>query len=76
MSADQPKPSTTSSGAPAASQMWGGRFARGPAAIMEKINASIGFDKRLADQDIAGSKAHAAMLAAQGIIAQSDADAI
>ncbi|HEY0833839.1 MAG TPA: argininosuccinate lyase [Azospirillum sp.] len=73
MSADQqPKPSS----APAASQMWGGRFARGPAAIMEKINASIGFDKRLADQDIAGSKAHAAMLAAQGIIAQSDADAI
>ena len=62
--------------APAASQMWGGRFARGPAAIMEKINASIGFDKRLADQDIAGSKAHAAMLAKQGIITQADADAI
>ncbi|HYD64030.1 argininosuccinate lyase [Azospirillum sp.] len=76
MSADQPKPSSNPSAAPAASQMWGGRFARGPAAIMEKINASIGFDKRLADQDIAGSKAHAAMLAAQGIIAQSDADAI
>lgn len=56
--------------------MWGGRFARGPAAIMEKINASIGFDKRLADQDIAGSKAHAAMLAKQGIITQADADAI
>ncbi|MBP2313039.1 argininosuccinate lyase [Azospirillum soli] len=64
------------SNAPAASQMWGGRFARGPAAIMEKINASIGFDKRLADQDIAGSKAHAAMLAKQGIITQADADAI
>ena len=71
MSADQSKPS-----APAASQMWGGRFARGPAAVMEKINASIGFDKRLADQDIAGSKAHAAMLARQGIITQPDADAI
>ncbi|MBK3799716.1 argininosuccinate lyase [Azospirillum brasilense] len=56
--------------------MWGGRFARGPAAIMERINASIGFDKRLADQDIAGSKAHAAMLARQGIITQADADAI
>jgi argininosuccinate lyase len=43
---------------------------------MEEINASIGFDKRLAEQDIAGSRAHAAMLAAQGIIAQADADAI
>jgi len=71
MSADQPK-----TPAPAASQMWGGRFARGPAAIMEKINVSIGFDKRLAEQDIAGSKAHAAMLARQGIISQPDAEAI
>ena len=42
--------------------MWGGRFASGPDAIMEEINASIDFDKRLAAQDIAGSKAHAAML--------------
>ena len=74
MSADQAPQSNPE--APAASQMWGGRFARGPAAIMEKINASIGFDKRLADQDIAGSKAHAAMLAKQGIITQADADAI
>ncbi|MBB3265659.1 argininosuccinate lyase [Azospirillum sp. OGB3] len=73
MSAEQPKPNSQDR---AASQMWGGRFARGPAAIMEKINASIGFDKRLADQDIAGSKAHAAMLAHQGIITQADADAI
>ena len=56
--------------------MWGGRFAAGPDAIMEAINASIGFDKRLARQDIAGSRAHAAMLAAQGIITDSDADAI
>ena len=56
--------------------MWGGRFAAGPDAIMEAINASIGFDKRLASQDIAGSRAHAAMLAAQGIITDSDADAI
>ena len=55
-----------------ASQMWGGRFARGPAAIMEAINASIGFDKRLYAQDIAGSKAHAAMLAAQGVITADD----
>jgi argininosuccinate lyase len=59
-----------------ANRMWGGRFERGPAAIMEEINASIGFDKRLADQDLAGSRAHAQMLAAQGIIAQADADAI
>ena len=59
-----------------ANQMWGGRFAAGPDAIMEAINASIGFDKRLAAQDIAGSRAHAAMLAAQGIISDSDAEAI
>ncbi|MDH5528782.1 MAG: argininosuccinate lyase [Paracoccaceae bacterium] len=56
--------------------MWGGRFADGPDAIMEAINASIGFDRRLAAQDIAGSRAHAAMLAAQGIITGSDAEAI
>jgi argininosuccinate lyase len=56
--------------------MWGGRFAAGPDAIMEAINASIGFDKRLAPQDIAGSRAHAAMLAATGIISDSDAEAI
>jgi argininosuccinate lyase len=56
--------------------MWGGRFSGGPDAIMEAINASIGFDRRLAAQDIAGSKAHAAMLAAQGIITQADAAAI
>jgi len=59
-----------------ANAMWGGRFASGPDAIMEAINASIGFDKRLAQQDIAGSRAHAAMLAAQGIITDSDAAAI
>ncbi len=57
-------------------QMWGGRFAAGPDAIMEAINASIGFDRRLAAQDIAGSRAHAAMLAAQGIITDKDAEAI
>ncbi|MEQ9040116.1 MAG: argininosuccinate lyase [Silicimonas sp.] len=59
-----------------ANQMWGGRFAAGPDAIMEAINASIGFDQRLARQDIEGSRAHAAMLAAQGIITDSDANAI
>jgi argininosuccinate lyase len=61
---------------PQANAMWGGRFSSGVDAIMEAINASIGFDKRLAAQDIAGSRAHAAMLAAQGIITDSDAEAI
>ncbi|MCV2867154.1 argininosuccinate lyase [Defluviimonas sp. WL0002] len=56
--------------------MWGGRFAAGPDAIMEAINASIGFDQRLYAQDIRGSRAHAAMLAAQGIITSKDAEAI
>ncbi len=59
-----------------ANTMWGGRFAAGPDAIMEAINASIGYDRRLAPQDIAGSRAHAAMLAATGIISDSDAKAI
>ncbi|MEI9850235.1 MAG: argininosuccinate lyase [Sphingomonas sp.] len=53
--------------------MWGGRFAEGPAAVMREINASIPFDKRLWRQDIAGSKAHVAMLAAQGIVSTEDA---
>ena len=60
----------------AANAMWGGRFAAGPDAIMQAINASIGFDRRLAPQDIAGSRAHAAMLAATGILSDSDAAAI
>ena len=59
-----------------ANALWGGRFAAGPSAIMERINASIGFDRRLAEQDIAGSKAHVAMLADQGIVSRADADAI
>jgi argininosuccinate lyase len=53
--------------------MWGGRFASGPAAVMEKINASIDFDWHLYRQDIAASKAHAAMLGKQGIISADDA---
>ncbi|XDA97806.1 argininosuccinate lyase [Sulfitobacter sp. LCG007] len=57
-------------------KMWGGRFAEGPDAIMEAINASISFDRRLAAQDIAGSRAHAAMLGATGILEASDVDAI
>jgi argininosuccinate lyase len=56
--------------------MWGGRFAEGPAAVMREINASIPFDKRLWQQDIRASKAHVAMLAAQGIVAAEDAAAI
>ncbi len=56
--------------------MWGGRFASGPDAIMEEINASIGFDQKMAQQDIAGSLAHLAMLAKTGIVATADADAI
>ena len=56
--------------------MWGGRFTAGPDAIMEAINASISFDQRMYAQDIAGSRAHAAMLAAAGIITDNDAQAI
>lgn len=59
-----------------ANAMWGGRFLGSPAAIMEEINASVGFDQKMAAQDIAGSKAHAGMLAAQGIISKADAEAI
>src|SRR5688572_28280371 len=54
-------------------RMWGGRFGEGPAAIMEEINASIDFDRRLYRQDIRASQAHARMLAAQGIIPEADA---
>jgi argininosuccinate lyase len=56
----------------ASNQMWGGRFASGPAAIMEAINASIDFDKKLYAQDIRGSLAHSEMLAATGIISAED----
>ena len=56
--------------------MWGGRFASGPDAIMEAINASIGYDRRLAAQDVEASRAHAAMLASAGIISDSDSAAI
>ena len=60
------KPTSTSNA------MWGGRFAEGADALMEAINASIGFDQRLYTQDIEGSRAHAAMLAACNIISDSD----
>lgn len=57
-------------------KLWGGRFEQGPATIMQEINASIRFDKRLARQDIAGSLAHCQMLMAAGIISCDDAEAI
>lgn len=56
--------------------MWGGRFAEGPDAVLEAINASIDFDRRFYAQDIAGSKAHVAMLAATGVVSEKDAAAI
>ena len=60
----------------AANPMWGGRFAAGPDALMEAINASIDFDKRLYAHDIAGSRAHCSMLVAQGILTEADGVAI
>lgn len=65
-----------SSGKKLANQQWGGRFAEGPAAIMEQINASIDFDKKLWKQDIAGSIAHSTMLAHVGIISEQDKNLI
>ena len=56
--------------------MWGGRFTAGPGEIMQEINASIDFDRRLYKEDILGSKVHAAMLADRGIISKKDADEI
>jgi len=60
----------------ASNQMWGGRFASGPAAIMEAINASIGYDRKLYAQDIRGSLAHSEMLAKTGIISADDSKKI
>ena len=57
-------------------KMWGGRYTSGPDSVMEDINASIDFDRHLYRQDIAASKAHAQMLAKQGIIAADDAQKI
>ncbi len=59
-----------------ANVQWGGRFATGPSEVMERINASIGFDRRLFAQDIAGSRAHARMLVAQAILSTEDGKAI
>ncbi len=71
MTTDLPASADKSSNA-----LWGGRFTAGPSAIMQEINASIGVDQRLAAQDIAGSRAHAQMLGAQGILTASDVTAI
>ena len=76
VSSSDPPDTTSTADAHGANQLWGGRFAAGPSAIMAEINVSIGFDKRLAAQDLAGSRAHAAMLAAQGIISADDEAAI
>jgi argininosuccinate lyase len=57
-------------------KMWGGRFASGPAEIMREITPSIDFDKRMAREDLAGSRAHVRMLGAEGIISKDDAQAI
>ena len=57
-------------------KMWGGRFEGGPAAAMQDITPSIDFDKRMAMQDLEGSRAHVRMLAKQGIVEKSDCEAI
>ena len=56
--------------------MWGGRFSDKPAELMQAINVSIGFDRRLASQDLEGSRAHAAMLQKTGVITSDDAQTI
>ena len=76
MVARAPKERSQAETAGAANALWGGRFARGPTAIMERINASIDIDRRLYAEDIAGSKAHCAMLVRQGIIGEGDGAAI
>lgn len=61
---------------PSSNPLWGGRFAGGPDAVMAEINASIGTDKRLWRQDLAGSRAHVQMLGGQNILEASDVEAI
>jgi argininosuccinate lyase len=81
MSSSQSKDSgpaahAASDGESDANVMWGGRFEGGPAESMQRINASIDFDRRLYAQDIAASKAHCQMLARQSIISPEDGEAI
>jgi argininosuccinate lyase len=73
LSFEAPSSDPAATGAARANSLWGGRFSGGPSAIMQRINASIGFDRKLWREDIAGSKAHAAMLAVQGIVSAEDA---
>ena len=72
----KPAKKTSAKKSAAPNPLWGGHYASGPAAIMADINASIDVDKRLYAQDIVASKAHATMLAANGIISKSDLTAI
>ena len=72
--AEPPAPEARAGNAP--NRMWGGRFEASPDEVMEAINASIDFDRRLYAEDIKGSIAHVTMLAKQGIVSQDDADAI
>ena len=71
---DQNTAAPTSSDAP--KPLWGGRFSAAPTGELERFGASLPFDKRMWRQDIRGSKAHAAMLAHQGVISEQDADEI
>ena len=73
MTDQSPAPATPES---RTNELWGGRFASGPAEVMERINPSIDFDRRFWRQDIQGSKAHAEMLVAQGIVSAADGAAI
>ncbi len=76
MSRKLPGAAPETEAAPAANAAWGGRFAGGPAEIMQRINVSIDFDKRLYAQDIAGSLAHCAMLVRRKILTAEDGEAI
>ena len=73
---DTPDRLPPNSAAAPANMQWGGRFAGGPSVIMQDINASIGFDHKLWQQDIRGSRAHAAMLAKIGLLSREDEHAI
>jgi argininosuccinate lyase len=75
-SSDAPKKSPAAGQAQGGQAMWGGRFSEKPAELMQAINVSIGFDKRLAAQDLAGSRAHAAMLLKAGVLSSEDEAAI
>jgi argininosuccinate lyase len=69
---DKPSDAAATQAAQSGQAMWGGRFTDKPAELMQAINVSIGFDKRLATQDLAGSRAHAAMLRKAGVITSED----